>query len=155
MVTPRLPRVRGLGRCLAAVAVIITVWMTTMGAGRINVYTKPDALPALSVSTLAARYEANRRSIERALRTAERIHDADRTQALSGLLAPGRDFLSFDPRGTGRAVEVVGDLARARRGAILGPGGDTTLSPFDSRGRPPHAAPRGGGGAPPPPATRG
>jgi hypothetical protein len=144
MVTPRLPRVRGLGRCLAAVAVIITVWVATMGAGRVNVYTKPDALPALSVSTLAARYKVNRRSIERALRTAERVHDADRTLALSGLLAPGRDFLSFDPRGSGRAVEVVGDLAAARRVAILVPGADTTLSTFDRRGHRPYATPGGG-----------
>jgi hypothetical protein len=33
MVTPRLPRARGLGRCMAAVAVIIAVWVTTLGAG--------------------------------------------------------------------------------------------------------------------------
>ncbi len=144
MVTPRLPHVRGLGRCLAVVAVILAVWVTTLGAGRVNVYDKPGALPALSVSTLAARYKANRRAMNQALGTAERIKDGDRASALNGLLAPGREFLSFDPRGPGQAVEVVGDLAHARRVAILVPGADTTLSTFDHRGERPFATPGGG-----------
>ncbi len=144
MVTTRLPHVRGLGRCLAAVAVIIAVWVTTLGAGRVDVYAKPDALPALSVSTLAVRYKANRRAIGQALRTAQRVHDAGRARALTSFLTPGRDFLSFDPRGNGRAVEVVGDLARARRVAILVPGADTTLTTFDTRGDKPYSTPGGG-----------
>jgi hypothetical protein len=144
MVTSRLPRVRGLGRCLGAVAAIIAVWVTTLGAGRIDVYAKPGALPALSVSTIAARYKANRRAIGQALRTAQRVRDLDRVRALNALLTPGRNFLSFDPRGTGRAVEVVGDLARARRVAILVPGADTTLTTFDTRGDQPYSTPGGG-----------
>lgn len=144
MITPRLPHARGMGRCLAAVTVILTVWVTTLGAGRANVYAKPAALPALSASTLAARYAANRRAITQALRTAERIKDVERAQALSGLLAPGRDFLLFDPRDSGRAVEVIGDLTRARRVAVLVPGADTTLSTFDSRGQRPYSTPGGG-----------
>jgi hypothetical protein len=144
MVTPRLPRFRGLGRCLAVVAVIIAVWVTTLGAGRVNVYAKPGALPALSMSTLAARYKANRRVIGRALNTAERIQDTDRAHALSRFLTPGRDFLFVDPRGSGRAVEVIGDLPRAERLAILVPGADTTLSTFDVRGHRPYATPGGG-----------
>jgi hypothetical protein len=143
MVTPHLPR-HGLGRCLAAVAVIIAVWVTTLGASRVNVYAKPGALPALSMSTLAARYKANRRAIGQALKTARRIQDQARARALSGLLTPGRRFLSFDPRGTGRAVEVVGDLAHAKRVAILVPGADTTLSTFDERGQRPYSTPGGG-----------
>jgi hypothetical protein len=43
----------------------------------------------------------------------------------------GRQFLVYDPRGDGRAVEVIGDLARAERIAILVPGTDTTLRDFD------------------------
>jgi hypothetical protein len=143
MATPHLPR-RGLGRCLAAVAVIIAVWVTTLGAARVNLYAKPAALPALSVSTLAARYKANRRAMGQALRTARRIQDIDRARSLSRLLTPGRQFLSFDPRGTGRAVEVVGDLAHAERLAILVPGADTTLSTFDVRGQRPYSTPGGG-----------
>jgi hypothetical protein len=126
------------------VAVIIAVWVTTLGASRVNVYAKPGALPALSVSTLAARYKVNRRAMGQALKTARRIQDRDRVRALSDLLASGRRFLSFDPRGSGRAVEVVGDLAHARRVAILVPGADTTLSTFDDRGDRPYSTPGGG-----------
>ncbi|RSM72166.1 hypothetical protein DMB66_06080 [Actinoplanes sp. ATCC 53533] len=43
----------------------------------------------------------------------------------------GRRFLSFDPRGDGRAVEVLGDLATAERIAVLVPGVDTRLRDFD------------------------
>ena len=45
--------------------------------------------------------------------------------------AQGRRFLQFDPAGDGRAVEVLGDLSRARRVAILVPGVDTVLADFD------------------------
>ena len=144
MATTRYPHVRGLGRCLAAVAVIFAVWVTTLGAGRVDLYAKPGALPALSVSTLAARFTANRRAIGQALRTAQRVRDTDRVRALTSFLTPGRTFLSFDPRGTGRAVEVVGDLAHARRVAILVPGADTTLTTFDTRGDKPYSTPGGG-----------
>jgi Alpha/beta hydrolase len=144
MVTPRLPHVRGLGRGLAAVAVIIAVWVTTLGASRVDVYAKPGALPALSASTLAARYKANRRAIGQALGTARRVRDRDRIGALSRLLAPGRRFLFFDPRGGGQAVEVIGDLAHAERVAILVPGADNGLATFDVRGGQPYATPGGG-----------
>ena len=43
----------------------------------------------------------------------------------------GRRFLSFDPRGDGRAVEVLGDLTTADRIAVLVPGVDTRLRDFD------------------------
>jgi hypothetical protein len=144
MVTPRLPHARGLGRCLAAVAVVLAVWVTTLGAGKVDVYAKPDALPALSVSTLAARYAANRRAMGQALHTAQRIQDGDRARAISHLMGPGREFLSFDPRGSGRAVEVVGDLVHADEIAFLVPGADTTLSTFDAHGRRLFASPGGG-----------
>ncbi|MBL7256757.1 alpha/beta hydrolase [Paractinoplanes lichenicola] len=45
--------------------------------------------------------------------------------------AQGRHFLQFDPAGDGRAVEVLGDLAKAQRVVILVPGVDTTLADFD------------------------
>nr|MDT0659660.1 alpha/beta hydrolase [Micromonospora sp. DSM 115978] len=43
----------------------------------------------------------------------------------------GRSFLVFDPRGDGRAVEVVGDLATADRIAVLVPGVANDLRAFD------------------------
>jgi hypothetical protein len=42
-----------------------------------------------------------------------------------------RHFLLYDPSGDGRAVEVIGDLAAARRIVVLVPGSDTTLADFD------------------------
>src|SRR5256885_10169154 len=78
-------------------------------------------LPAFDA--LTSRYTATRQAILRAAADDKR---------LAPLAAPGRRFLAFDPRG--RAVEVVGDLSRARRVAILVPGADTTLATFDSRG---------------------
>ncbi|WP_410813600.1 alpha/beta hydrolase [Micromonospora sp. 067-2] len=45
--------------------------------------------------------------------------------------AGGRRFLLFDPRGDGRAVEVLGDLADADRIAVLVPGVGSTLADFD------------------------
>jgi hypothetical protein len=55
-----------------------------------------------------------------------------------------RQVVFFDPRGTGLAGMVVGDLATARRVAILVPGSDTSLTTFFSRGT---ASPGGGAGA--------
>ncbi|GAA0465508.1 hypothetical protein Ade02nite_47740 [Paractinoplanes deccanensis] len=45
--------------------------------------------------------------------------------------AQGRHFLTFDPDGDGRAVEVLGDLATATRIAVLVPGVGTVLADFD------------------------
>ncbi|TDB80392.1 hypothetical protein E1264_34255, partial [Actinomadura sp. KC216] len=89
-------------------------------------------------------YAAERRSIEEALTTAQNVGDTDRVRALGAFLRPGRRFLYFDPRGNGRAVEVIGDLTRARRIAVLVPGADTTLTTFDSRGSQPWSTPGGG-----------
>jgi Alpha/beta hydrolase len=87
-------------------------------------------LPAFDAQSLTSRYAESRQAILRA--------SADDT-GLAPLAAPGRTFLAFDPRG--RAIEVVGDLARARRVAVLVPGADTALDSFDSRGP---ASPGGG-----------
>ncbi|MFG1885372.1 alpha/beta hydrolase [Micromonospora sp. NPDC049102] len=46
-------------------------------------------------------------------------------------VADGRRFLTFDARGDGRAVEVLGDLADADRIAVLVPGVGSTLADFD------------------------
>lgn len=46
-------------------------------------------------------------------------------------VGPGRHFLFFDPAGDGRTAEVFGDLATARRVAVLVPGVGTTLADFD------------------------
>ncbi|MFI0485052.1 alpha/beta hydrolase [Actinomadura sp. 9N215] len=118
--------------------------LTTAGTGHADPYAPPVAVPAMAPSTLDVRYKAERRSIEEALTTAEDVGDTDRARALGAFLHPGRRFLYFDPRGNGRAVEVVGDLTRARRIAVLVPGADTTLTTFDTRGGKPWSTPGGG-----------
>ncbi|MEW2356803.1 alpha/beta hydrolase [Spirillospora sp. NPDC029432] len=118
--------------------------LTTTGTGHADPYAPPLPAPELAPSTLDARYAAERRSIEAALRTAHEIGDRERARALGGFLRPGRHFLYFDPRDRGRAVEVVGDLARARRVAVLVPGADTTLATFDDRAGKPWSTPGGG-----------
>jgi pimeloyl-ACP methyl ester carboxylesterase len=44
----------------------------------------------------------------------------------------GRQFLAFDPRGSGRVVEVFGDLGAADRIAVLVPGVSTTADNFNT-----------------------
>jgi hypothetical protein len=89
-------------------------------------------LPALTGRALAARYAADSAAITRAASSARRSGDPALARALDALR--GRHFLSFDPRGPGEAIEVLGDLATAARVAILVPGSDTSLATFDSRG---------------------
>lgn len=87
----------------------------------------PPSLPALTGPALAARYAADTRAVTRA--------------GLAYGAFRNRQVLFFDPRGPGRAAVVTGDLATARRVAILVPGSDTTLATFYSRGT---ASPGGG-----------
>ncbi|TDD90471.1 hypothetical protein E1293_03570 [Actinomadura darangshiensis] len=144
--SPRLRRTRArrLRRVLAAAASIGVVMLTTAGTGHADPYAAPAAVPKLAPSTLDVRYAAERGAIEKALQTAQKVGDVDRSRALGAFLQPGRRFLYFDPRGGGRAIEVIGDITRARRIAVLVPGADTTLSTFDKRGGKPWSTPGGG-----------
>lgn len=117
---------------VAAAAVLTVTASTTAAAGRTEAYEGPARLPALSPATLDVRYQAAGAEIARAWATARRVRDHDRARALSAFLAPGRRFLSFDARGRGLAVEVLGDLATADRIAVVVPGADTALANFDS-----------------------
>ena len=116
-----------------AAAAAATVFATTAGllpaAARDPVQ---QPLPALTGQALAARYATDSAAITRAAASAQRIGDPALARALDALR--GRHFLSFDPRGPGEAIEVIGDLATAARVAILVPGSDTSLVTFDSRG---------------------
>ena len=47
------------------------------------------------------------------------------------MAAPARHLLTFDGRGPGRAVEVLGDLLKADHIAVLVPGSDTSLDTYD------------------------
>lgn len=99
---------------------------------------RPQPLPALTGQALAARYAADSHLVARAAHAASRAGNAGLARSLAGLR--GRHFIDFNPRGQGLAVEVIGNLAGARRVAILVPGSDTSLATFDSRGA---ASPQG------------
>ncbi|WP_017537443.1 alpha/beta hydrolase [Nocardiopsis halophila] len=102
----------------------------------------PSAAPAAadwSPDRLGEAYAANRAAAAHAAGAAGRAGDGERAAALRALAAPDRTLLEFDPRGQGRAVEVVGDLERAERVAVLVPGADTTLTTFDGHGARPYA----------------
>ncbi len=129
----RLLRVAAITAATAAVVAATTAAIPRSQAA------PPPRLPALTAAALSARYTADSRAIARAARAAARAEDPQRAHALAGMR--GRQFLFFDPRGQGEAGEVLGDLASARRVAILVPGSDTSLTTFDSRGS---ASPGGG-----------
>ncbi|MFI1938310.1 alpha/beta hydrolase [Streptomyces purpureus] len=78
-----------------------------------------------------ARYAANRDNAVEAARMADAHGDHRRAAHLRALADTGRRLLTFDARGTGRAVEVHGDLTRATRIAVLVPGSDTTLDTYE------------------------
>ncbi|MFD8754725.1 alpha/beta hydrolase [Kitasatospora sp. NPDC059577] len=71
-------------------------------------------------------------------------HEAARTRAerYRTLLDGGRQVLAFDPRGRGQVAEVYGDLATARRTAVIVPGSDVDLLRFD-RASDPYGTPAG------------
>ena len=136
----RLRRIGAVGAVTAAVAA--TVFATTAAVFPSAPTDRMQPLPAFTTSALTARYAANSAAIAKAARSAQRSGDPALARALDAMR--GKHFLSFDPRGPGEAIEVVGDLATATRVAVLVPGSDTSLTTFFSRGT---ASPGGGAAA--------
>jgi Alpha/beta hydrolase len=99
----------------------------------------PVKLPALTTQALSARYAATSRAIARA----EAAAAGDGNTSLATTLAAMRHghFLAFSRAGQGEAVQVLGNLATARRVVIMVPGSDTSLATWASRGA---ASPFGG-----------
>jgi hypothetical protein len=116
----------------AAPLVAAAMFGTTAAAWPSATADPPPAPPALTSSALSARYAADAQAIG----TAERAADRDGDRQLAGALATLRaqHVLFFDPNGQGVAAMVIGNLATAKRVAILVPGSDTTLATFFSRG---------------------
>ncbi|MFE9113925.1 alpha/beta hydrolase [Streptomyces collinus] len=117
----------------AALAALITgaVVVPLSGAARPQTPAPaPADLAPLSASTLAEAYAANRANAAEAARTAAVHHDRDRAATDRRLAGPSRHLLRFDGRGSGRVTEVLGDLARADRIAVLVPGSDTSLDTY-------------------------
>jgi Alpha/beta hydrolase len=136
----RLHRAASIAGVTAAAAAVVFATTAAVVPGDPPAPIQP--MPALTAPALAARYAADSRAIAKAESSARRSGDP----ALAGALAAmrGHDFLSFSPRGPGEAIEVLGDLATAKRVAILVPGSDTSLATFFSRGT---ASPGGGAAA--------
>jgi Alpha/beta hydrolase len=129
---PRAQRGRRRLRRTAAVTAAAAAAVFGTAAARSPGAAAPPPPPAFTPAGLAARYAADARAIAGAARAAARAGDGARARALAAMR--GRQFLFFDPRGQGEAAEVLGDLATARRVAILVPGSDTSLATFGSRG---------------------
>ena len=130
----RLRRMIAIGA--AASAVVLATTAAVLPGSPVD---RPQPLPVLTTQALNARYAADSRLVARAATTASREGNTDLAHALDGMR--GQHFIDFNPRGQGLAVEVIGNLATARRVAILVPGSDTSLATFDSRGT---ASPQGG-----------
>jgi hypothetical protein len=130
----RLRRVATLAVAAAAAAVTLTAAVNPQPPPE-----PPVSLPALTPAALAARYTASSAAVAQAATAAARSGNP----ALAGTLAAlsHQHLLGFDPNGPGEAVEVLGNLATARRVVILVPGSDTSLATFASRGS---ASPQGG-----------
>ncbi|MER7704783.1 alpha/beta hydrolase [Kitasatospora sp. NPDC097605] len=131
----------------------------TPAAGEDLAVRHPQVVGNLDGAPIELRYRANARAIaeerERALARAadpaltpqDRAAARERAERCRTLLddaAPGvpRRFLAFDPRGRGQVAEVFGDLAGARRTAVVVPGSDIDLRTFD-RARDPYGTPVG------------
>ncbi|MFD3532280.1 alpha/beta hydrolase [Streptomyces sp. NPDC058664] len=102
----------------------------------------PLVVGNLNGAPVALRYRANRLALGHALAverdrvddprlSTEGRHEARRRfDRFTSLSRSGRQILAFDPTGTGRAAEVLGDLERARRVSVIVPGVDTNLLTF-------------------------
>ncbi|MEU7063873.1 alpha/beta hydrolase [Streptomyces sp. NPDC046161] len=94
----------------------------------------PKPVAFAGTATPEIRYTANLGNIADAARMAQEAGRTGRAAKLRAMAqgsdGSGRHFLSFDGRGGGRAVEVLGDLERADRVTVLVPGSDTTLDTY-------------------------
>ncbi|MEV7541257.1 alpha/beta hydrolase [Streptomyces sp. NPDC089915] len=95
----------------------------------------PAPAPAVLADSAGPRerYAANLANLAEAARTAEDAGRSGRAAKLREMASAGAGdarFLTFDGRGTGRAVEVFGELGTADRIAVLVPGSDTNLDTY-------------------------
>ncbi|MFJ4775478.1 alpha/beta hydrolase [Streptomyces sp. NPDC088762] len=127
---PRAPSTGRLRRTLLASLVAAAVVFPMSAAASPDV---PAPAPAAFTQDAAPheRYAANRANLAEAARMAEDAGRTGRAVRLRAMEAAGAaQFLAFDGRGRGRAVEVFGDLGSADRVAVLVPGSDTTLDTY-------------------------
>ncbi|MET8180391.1 alpha/beta hydrolase [Streptomyces sp. NPDC005336] len=128
----------------------LTRWFSSLTKAQTDrlVRRYPLVVGNLNGAPVALRYRANRAALHQAHAIErERMHDSRltplgrsdagrRMHRYEDLLGHGRQILSFDPSGAGRAAEVFGDLAHANRVSIVVPGVDTNILTFQKSGRP-------------------
>ncbi|MEW2262084.1 alpha/beta hydrolase [Streptomyces sp. NPDC047853] len=90
----------------------------------------PSVSAAPTAGTLGEAYAAHRADAAEASRVAAAHGDRRRAAADRAMADPSRHLLAFDGRGAGLATEVLGDLTRADRVAVLVPGSDTSLDTY-------------------------
>ncbi|MGQ4389432.1 alpha/beta hydrolase [Streptomyces sp. SAS_270] len=130
--TGRAGRAGRLRRAFLAALVVGAVVVPVSAAARPRTPAPaPAVLGPVTASTLEGAYAANRANAAEAARMAAAHGDRGRAAADRAMAAPSRDFLSFDGRDAGQAVEVLGDLAHADRVAVLVPGSDTSLDTYN------------------------
>ncbi|MFD7708168.1 alpha/beta hydrolase [Streptomyces sp. NPDC059785] len=107
----------------------------------------PLAVGNMNGAPVSLRYRANRvalaqqRTVELTRMRDNRVSSAGKQQAerrkkrYEALLRPRRQILAFDPEGSGRVAEVIGDLGRAERVSVVVPGVDTDLLTFQRTAR--------------------
>ncbi|MEU1001296.1 alpha/beta hydrolase [Streptomyces tibetensis] len=124
----------GVGRwCRATLAALVTGAVVLPLSAAVRPPTPapaPALLASLHASTLGEAYAANRANAAEAARMAAAHHDRDRAATDRHLASAKRHLLHFDGRGSGQVTEVLGDLARADRIAVLVPGSDTSLDTY-------------------------
>ena len=126
-------------KVVIAAAVTAALVATTAAAFPSAPVDQPQPFPALTTQALATRYATDSRMIAQDARTASRAGNQALASSLDGMRSD--HFIDFNPEGQGLAVEVIGNLAQAKRVVILVPGSDTSLTTFASRGT---ASPAGG-----------
>ncbi|OIJ66211.1 alpha/beta hydrolase [Streptomyces mangrovisoli] len=105
------------------------------------------AVGNMNGAPVALRYQANRIALGQARKVElKRMHDkrlsasgqqeaGRRMHRFTDLMSKDRQILAFDPEGTGRVAEVLGDLTHAQRVSVVVPGVDTDVLTFQKTNR--------------------
>ena len=123
---------------------VLASFFASLDAGQRDrlVHRYPLTVGNMNGAPVTLRYRANRLALEKQRKVElTRMHDTRlsalgqheagrRMHRYEALLTKGRKILAFDPLGSGRIAEVVGDLDTAERVSVVVPGVDTDLLTF-------------------------
>jgi len=113
--------------CVTAIALLAVVSVPMLGDPHHPVDAYPDTVGNSDAAPYVTRYAANRAELARLSRAG-----GPRAALYARWVAQRRQVLAFDPRGDGRIVEVLGDLAHADRVVVYVPGNAKRLDNFDA-----------------------